>query len=120
MLNFNELIKKAQSVTNTGLLIMEGRETGEIDDIIDEVVIVDNYQFGEGKEGKYVAFTIKGNDTEFFFGGSVVTDNFTKLNDVLNEEEREQLLEQGLEVTFSKRRSNNKRTYTMCTFFPNN
>lgn len=115
-----DLLKKVQGVTNKGLEIMEGRSTGDIVEILDEVVTVDNYEFGTSKEGDYVAFTIEGNDTEFFFGGSVVTEAFTKLDNLLSEEEKIELMTGGLPTSFTQVRSENKRKYTKCTFFPNN
>lgn len=115
-----ELFKKVQSVTNKGLEIMEGRDTGDINEILDENVVVDNYQFGKSTDGEYVAFTIRDNDTEFYFGGSVVTEAFKNLDAVLTEEEKIELMTSGLLVKFSKVKSENKRTYTKCVFFPTN
>lgn len=115
-----DLFKKVQKITNSGLAIMEGRETGDIEEILNENVIVDNYEFGTSKEGEYVAFTIKGNDTEFFFGGSVVTETFKKLDDILSEEEKIELLEGGLDTYLERVKSENKRNYTKCTFFKEN
>ena len=116
-MNFNELMKKVQGVTNSGLPIMEGRETGDIEGILEENVLVNNYEFGMSKDGEYVAFTIEGNDTEFFFGGSVITETFKKLDAVLSEEEKEEILKQGLDIYIEEVKSENKRKYKKCTFF---
>lgn len=115
----SDLFKKVQGITNKGLPIMEGRESGDISEILNDNVVVDNYQFGEGKDGKYVAFTIEGNDTEFYFGGSVVTDTFLTLDNMLTEEEKIELLNEGITTLFEKLRSENKRNYIKCVFFPN-
>ena len=116
-MNFNELMKKAQGVTNSGLAIMEGRETGDIEGILEENVMVNNYEFGMSKDGEYVAFTIEGNDTEFFFGGSVITETFKKLDNILTDEEKKELLSNGLDTYIEEIRSENKRKYKKCTFF---
>lgn len=113
----NDLFKKVQQITNSGLAIMEGRETGDIESILDEHVLVDNYQFGTSKDGEYVAFTIQGNDTEFFFGGSVVTEAFKKLDALLSEEEKIELLTEGIDIYLEEVKSENKRKYKKCTFF---
>lgn len=117
MSNLQEIIKLAQGVTNSGLPIMEGRETGDIEGILEENVLVDNYEFGKSKDGDYVAFTIKGNDTEFFFGGSVVTETFKKLDSILTNDQKQALLSSGLETYIEEVKSENKRKYKKCTFF---
>lgn len=117
MNNLQELIKLAQGVTNNVLPIMEGRETGDIEGILNETVLVDNYEFGNSKDGEYVAFTIKDNDTEFFFGGSVVTETFKKLDCVLTHYQKQALLNNGLETYIEEVKSENKRKYKKCTFF---
>lgn len=118
MNNLQEIIKLAQGVTNSGLPIMEGRETGDIDGILEENVLVDNYEFGKSKDGEYVAFTIKGNDTEFFFGGTVVTETFKKLDCILTNDQKQALLNNGLETYIEEVKSKqDKRKYKKCTFF---
>lgn len=114
----SDLFKKVQSITSKGLKIMEGRESGDINEILNENITVDNFEFGKGKEGEYVAFTIQDNDTEFFFGGSVITESFKSLESTLTEEEMIELMTEGLVIYLEKVKSENKRNYIKCTFFP--
>lgn len=117
----SDLFKKVQGITSKGLEIMEGRETGDINEILEEVITVDNYQFGTSKEGDYVAFTLQDNDTEFFFGGSVVTESFQKLENLLSEEEKIELMQNGLPIYLEEvKSSKSKNKYKKVTFFPNN
>lgn len=118
-INLN-LIKKIQEISNTGLEIMNGREKGDVQDLIDDVVVVNNYEFGKGEQGDYVVFTVIDNDTEFFFGSSVVTENFLALDNMLSDEEKQELLKTGLEMSIHQKKSKNNRKYLYNIFFPNN
>lgn len=124
MLNINEIIAKAKEVTLTGLPFMEGREKGDLNDLINTTVVIKDYGYMEdvdknGEVKEYASFIIEENDKEFFFGGQVLTDNLKKLDEVLTDKELEQLLENGIPVVLGKKKSKNKREYTTCNFFPN-
>ena len=112
------LMEKIKGITSTGLNFMEGMEKGDTVSILDEIVTVNNYGFLEGAEGKFVVFTTLENDTEFYFGSSVVTQSFIKLDDMLNEEEKKVILSNGLPIKLSERKSKSKRTYVKVDFYP--
>jgi hypothetical protein len=100
---------------------MVGREKGDIQGILNETVMVNGFEFGKGEDGsEYVVFTLKDNDTEFFFGSSVVTENFKALVNMVTEEEKAELLETGLAISLHEKKSKNNRKYTYSVFFPNN
>ena len=115
-----ELFNKIKEIGNTGIALAKGREKGDIQEILDEVVTVNNYEFGKGEQGDYVVFTIKENDTEFFFGSSVVTENFLALDNMISEEEKEELFNTGLTMSLHQKKSKNNRKYIYNVFFPNN
>jgi hypothetical protein len=112
--NLNDLIKKAQEITASGLPFMEGKEKVDLQD--GEVYIVKDYGYLESDNGDFVVIA---NDETFAFGGAVVTDAFKKLDGALDGSKIEELLKDGIEIGITKKKSKNKREYTACEFFPN-
>ena len=47
MLNINEIIAKAKEVTLTGLPFMEGREKGDLNDLVNTTVVIKDYGYME-------------------------------------------------------------------------
>lgn len=116
-----DLFNKIKEITNSGLQIMNGREKGDVQSLLDEVITVNGYEFGKGEDGsEYVVFTIHEDDTEFYFGSSVVSENFKALDNMLSDEERTELLETGLQMSLHEKKSKNNRRYIYSIFFPNN
>lgn len=110
-----DLIKLAKEITASGLPFMEGKEKGELKE--GETYKVKEYGYLECSDnGKFVVIA---DDTHFYFGGSIVTDNFVKLDGALNDGEIKELLAEGIEIKVAKRKSKGGRTYTTCEFFPN-
>ena len=70
--------------------------------------------FIKGENGEYVVFVIDEISDEFFFGGSVLTEDMKKFT----EEEKAEIIENGLPVKFTQRKSKNKRPYTAVEFYP--
>jgi hypothetical protein len=115
-----ELFKKIKEITSGGLEIMVGREKGDVQGILNETIIVDGFQFGKGEDSsEYVVFTLRDNDTEFFFGSSVVTENFKALDNMLTDDEKGELLITGLEISLHEKKSKNNRRYIYSVLFPN-
>lgn len=108
-----ELIKKAQEITASGLPFMEGKEKVELED--GGLYVVKNYGYLESEDGEFVVIA---DDTTFAFGGSVITDNFKKLDASLDGTEIAELLQEGIEIGIKKKISKGKRIYTVCEFFP--
>lgn len=110
----NELLLKLKKELTYGLPFMEGREKGTL--VYDIPLTVNNFGFLKDKNTHqpYACFTIKEDDTLFFFGGGVVTDTFKKIETILSEEELKTLLNDGLHVMFHEQRSkDNMRSYTI-------
>lgn len=112
-INVQELIKKAQEITASGLPFMEGKDKVELED--GGLYIVKNYGYLESEDGDFVVLS---DETTFAFGGSVITDNFKKLDASLDGTEIEELLKEGIEIAIKKKISKGKRSYTVCEFFP--
>lgn len=108
-----DLIKKAQEITASGLPFMEGKEKVELED--GALYVVKNYGYLESEDGEFVVIA---DDTTFAFGGSVITDNFKKLDSSLDGTEIAELLKEGIEIGIKKKISKGKRSYTVCEFFP--
>jgi hypothetical protein len=101
------------------LPFMEGREKGELDRIINTPVTINDYGFlhdnSKGDDKEYVCFTIKEDPQNFYFGGQVLTENMKELEE---DGYKDAILEEGLPVLLSKRKSKNKKEYTTVTFYP--
>lgn len=108
----NELLLRLKKELSNGLPFMEGREKGSL--VCEVPFTVNNFGFLKDKQTQepYVCFTIKEDDTKFYFGGGVVTDTFKKIEGVLSEQELESILNEGLHVMFHEQRSkDNLRAY---------
>ena len=107
---------RAKQMGNT-LPLMENRQKAELALITDRNVTIDDYGFMKDSDGKeYVAFTVKEDLDNFFFGGQVLTENMQELDaDGYGAEIRKN----GLPVLLSKKMSKAKREYTTVQFYPN-
>lgn len=114
-----QLINQVAEITQSGLPFMEGREKLEVKgDVLNKVLTVEQYGFMEGEEGEYVAFTVKEYPKHFMYGASVVSEGFKKFDTKFDEDQKSMIMEHGLTIKLSERKSANKRTYTTLTFFP--
>lgn len=96
--------------------IMEGREKGDIDKIIGEVVTIRDYDFLTGDNGQYGVFVLDEYPTLFFFAGMVLTENLVKIEEGGM---RDTVINEGLPMTLIKKRSkNSNRYYTNVQFYP--
>lgn len=118
MSNIKDLIKQAKEITLSGLPFMEDREKGDMEDLIDKTVTIIDYGYMKDEGKDYAAFITEENEKCFYFGGSVLTDSLQRLDEVLTDNEIAELLDNGLQCKFEKKKSKNKREYTKCTFFP--
>lgn len=110
----NNVLAKLKKEISNGLPFMEGREKGSL--VCEVEFTVDNFGFLKDKQTQqpYVCFTIKEDDTKFYFGGGVVTDTFKKIESILSEDDIISLLNDGLHVMFHEQRSkDNMRSYTV-------
>ena len=119
MMNINDIMKKAQSLTENGLPFMEGKSQLEVEgNILNNNLTVDNYGYMKGEHGEYVVVALREYPEHFIFGSSVVTQAFKNVDESLTPEEIEFLLEKGLTFKLEKVKSRNKKVYVKITFFP--
>lgn len=104
----------AKEMTAT-LAIMEGREKGDIDSIINKTVTIRDYDFMKGEDGDYAVFIIDEDKENFFFGGMVLTQNLTDFDE---NDYHEEIVAKGLPTLFGKKKSKKGNNYTTVTFFP--
>lgn len=108
------LRERAKQLGNT-LPLMENREKAELSNIVDKVVTIRDYGFMKDENDKeYVAFIVDEDETSFYFGGQVLTDNIKELEDDGYGEE----IKKGLPVRLGKKMSKAKREYTTVEFYP--
>lgn len=120
MTNFENLIKKVQLITESGLPFMEGKEKIAVDEVIGKILTVADYGFLNGDEGEYVVVSLREYPTNFIYGSSVVTQAFKNLDEQLSVDEIANILNEGLTFRLSTLISKNKRKYTKIIFFPKN
>ena len=107
-----------------GIEFMEGRNKGEAEELLDRTVTIRNFDFINGENGEYAVFIIDEDEENFYFAGSVLTDNLKQLVPA-----KEQIISEGLPTKFTQRKSkakivtnNNskkaKRNYTAVEFYP--
>jgi len=99
------------------LPLMEGRQKADFERLLNTNVTIIDYGFmtdGNGKE--YVAFIIKEDDQNFYFGGMVLTEQMQKLDE---EDFGDVIREEGLPVFFGRKKSKTSgKNYTTVEFFP--
>ncbi len=98
------------------LEIMAGKEKGNTDDLIGEIVTINDFDFLKGENGEYAVFTVKEHPGTFYFGGQVLTDDLQQIgaSGMLPEVQKE-----GLPALMSKKRAKeSNRYYTNVIFYP--
>lgn len=109
-------LKERAKQFEISLPLMEGREKGELDRIVNAPMTIVDYGFlKDDKQKEYVAFVVKEDPQHFFFGGQVLTDNMKQLD---TEGYGEQIKKEGLPVLLGKKKSKEGRTYTTVEFYP--
>jgi len=109
------LKQKAQELSAPQLPIMEGRDKGDTDDLIGVVVTLRDFGFMSGDNGDYVVFIVDEEPKEFFFGGKVLTDDMQKME---SDGYHQMIVDEGLPMVLTKKKSKNKQTYTNVLFYP--
>lgn len=104
MLNFSEILKQVKNQLEVTLPLMEGRDKGSLVLNTDMTVIDWGYLVDHEKNEDYVAFIVKEDPANFYFGGSVTTDKFKKIDD-MGEEIVAALKSNGVPVMFESKKS---------------
>lgn len=118
MVNVNELMERVAKITESGSPIMSGREKIDVHDVLDMNLTVDEYDFLEGSDGKYVVITTVEYPNNFIYGSSVVTQAFLELEEAFTVDEINLLLQRGITFKLTELTSKNKRKYIKISFFP--
>ncbi|MGL5749024.1 MAG: hypothetical protein ACRCXT_00740 [Paraclostridium sp.] len=109
------LMDRLKLEMSNGLPFMEGRE--KADQILDLEITIKEFGFMDSEDGKYSAYIIEENDDCFYFGGTLLTERFTKITEVFNEKEIEELKAEGIKIKLTTKKSvKSKRPYTSVEF----
>lgn len=112
--NLQDIISQVKEITASGLPFMDGKEKVALED--GDLYTVKNYGYLTSADGDFV---VVADDTTYAFGGSIVTEAFTKLDAKIDGTQIAELLKDGIPMKISKRKSeSSKRNYTVCEFFP--
>ena len=105
------ILEKVKKQMEKQANVMDGRTKGEIKELT--AYLIKDFTILKDKDtgNEYSAFIVEGNDEEFFFGGSVVTDKLLRIKEMLTDEELAELKKEGLPVMFIGKKSQNKRNY---------
>ena len=103
-MNISELLKQVKNQLEVTLPLMEGREKGSLVLNTDMTITEWGYLTDHEKNEEYVAFIVKEDPANFYFGGSVTTDKFKKI-DAMGEETVAALKQNGIPVVFEEKKS---------------
>lgn len=97
------------------LPFMDGRDKGEMNELIGQISTITDYGFLKDGDKDYAVFIVKERSKTFYFGGQVLTDQLTQLE---AEGYHEDIVTEGLPVLFTQKKSKNKMTYVAVEFYP--
>lgn len=109
---------RAAKMVKTLPPIMEGKDKGQMSEIMGMICTITDYAFlPDSKTGEvYPVFTVREKPGKFFFGGSVLCE---RLSTFESEGYHEDIVLEGLPVLFTPARSiKGNHTYTSVTFYP--
>lgn len=114
--NTRKALKDRAKEFSVRLPFMEGKDKGDLKEVLGMICTINDYGFLKGDEGNdYAVFTVKEIEKKFFFGGQVLTDQLQQLE---AEGYHEDIVTEGLPVLFTEKRSKNNKTYTNVEFYP--
>lgn len=98
------------------LPFMDGREKGDVEELIGTVNTIDEFGFLNNESGEpYAVFTVKERPKVFYFGGAVLSDRLLQLE---AEGYHDTIVAEGLPVLMTQKKSKNNRNYTNIEFYP--
>ena len=110
MMSLKERVKDL----GVAIKLAEGREKGDLEDLIGETITINNAEMVYLDSDSYVAFTAEEDDKKFYFGGQVLTQDLSTL---LEEGYLDEIKKVGLPVILTREKS--KKTgnkYTKVTY----
>ena len=109
-------LKERAKEFDVRLPFMEGRDKGETKELLGTVNTITEYGFLPNEQGEmYACFIVKERPKHFYFGGTVMTDRLAQLE---AEGYHEAVVNEGLPVLMTEKKSKNNRTFTNVVFFP--
>lgn len=99
------------------LPFMESRDKGDIKELLGQVSTIVDYGFlkDKTKNHDYVVFVVKERLNTFYFGGQVLTGQMGQLE---AEGYHEEIVEEGLPMLLTEKKSKNNRGYINVEFYP--
>lgn len=98
------------------LPFMDGRDKGDAKELVGQISTICDYGFLKGDDGReYVVFIVKERASTFYFGGTVLTDQLAQLE---AEGYHDSIIEEGLPMLMTEKKSKNGRNYTNVEFYP--
>lgn len=98
------------------LPFMDGRDKGDVKELVGQVSTICDYGFLNGDEGDtYAVFITKERSKTFYFGGTVLTDQLAQLE---AEGYHDAIITEGLPMLLTEKKSKNNRTYMNVEFYP--
>lgn len=109
-------LKERSKEFSVRLPFMEGREKGDIKDLLGQVCTIRDYGFLKGDTGNdYVVIIVDEYAKTFYFGGQVLTDQMQQLE---AEGYRDDINNEGLPFVMAEKKSKNNKTYVNVVFYP--
>lgn len=116
--NMMKSLKERAKEFSVRLPFMDGRDKGETKELLGTVNTITEFGFLPNENGEvYVVFIVKERSNKFYFGGTVLTDRLTQLEE---EGYHEAICNEGLPILMTEKKSKNNRGYTNVEFFPKN
>lgn len=98
------------------LPFMEGREKGDTKELVGQISTIADYGFLRGDDGHdYAVFVTSERTKTFYFGGTVLTDQLAQLE---AEGYHDTIVEEGLPMLLTEKKSKNNRSYINVEFYP--
>ena len=118
MSNANKMksLKDRAKEFSVQLPFMDGREKGDAKELVGTVNTIVDYGFLKGDDNReYAVFIVKERSKTFYFGGTVLTDQLAQLE---AEGYHDAIVEEGLPMLLTDKKSKNNRSYVNVEFYP--
>lgn len=115
--NVKKSLKDRAKEFSVQLPFMEGKDKGDANTLKGQIITIIDYGFLPDENGEpYAVFITKERAKEFYFGGTVLTDQLLKLEE---EGYHDEIVSEGLPMLMKDKKSKkSNRTYTNVEFYP--
>ena len=114
--NMKKSLRDRAKEFSVQLPFMEGREKGDVKELVGQVSTIRDYGFLQGDDGRdYAVFIVAERSKHFYFGGTVLTDQLQQLE---AEGYHDEIIFEGLPVLMTEKKSKNNRSYINVEFYP--